>query len=196
MRVKGFIVVLILSLAMISFMGCDNGTTTRIVSPFPLTITELLNQAMAAGIEEGSTDAIGFGTLDRSLRFFDDGMLEVWSQGLGQSAQTVVSGRWEEYSDDPFGNRIDVFARRDFSFTVGTGAAAVTTNVLEGERLYSFRYIVVNHEIIRILQVIPGRVVTNNNRGEGHPASPAPNAQTVQTGEFSRLESVPYIRQP
>ena len=196
MRVKGFIIVLILSLVMISFMGCDNGTTTRIVPPFPLTITDLLNQAIADGIEDGSTDAIGFATLDRNLRFFDDGMLEVWSQGLGQM-QLAVSGRWEEDRTDPIGNKIHVFARRDATVNAGgTGAAAINVTVEEGDLLYSFRYIVVNHEIIRILQVIPGRIPTNGNRSEGHPSSPAPNGGTVQVGEFNRMGRVPYFRHP
>jgi len=196
MKVKGLIVILIFSLAMMGFVSCDNGTTTRIEPPFPLTITELLEQAMADGITEGHTEAIGFGTLDRSLRFFYDGYLEVWSQGLGQAAQLNVSGRWVENTDDPFGNRIDVFARRDHTANIGTAANPNYISVEEGDILYSFRYIVVNPEIMRILQLIPGRWPVNINRSEGYQPTPPPNAQTVQLGEFSRMESVPYIRHP
>ena len=195
MKVKSFVVVLILAFATMGFMACDNGgTTTRIQHPFPLTVSEVLSQAIADGITEGATDAIGFSTTNRSFRFFEDGLVEVWTQGLGQGAVPSLSGYWVDRYDQ-IGNIIDVMANRNFSVTIGAGAAAVTTNVSAGERMYSFRYVLVGPETMVILQTIPGRLVINNNQGEGHPAAPGLNAVTVQTGEYSRLNPVPYLRQ-
>lgn len=184
MKTKNFIVLLILSLTMIGFMGCDNNGGGGGVSQ--MTLSDAIAAAYADGLEGPA--GVNFENLERGLRFFADGTFDVWATGLGSAGQLLLSGRWVERTEAGV-NIIDVYAIRDSTVTIGGVAHSITT----GDRTYSFSYIIDNPERMRTTEIFPGTITPNNNRGYGMPSQPGPDGLTFVLSPFSRF-ALPYFR--